>query len=78
VVLPYRAEIARIAGGDERVWPIVGNNGEVGGLLALDPHNVQVVEMAFDLRENKYVVSYDNYFNIDHKLTLVGTLALSR
>jgi len=49
VVLPYRAEIARIAGGDERVWPIVGNNGEVGGLLALDPHNVQVVEMAFDL-----------------------------
>jgi len=49
VVVPYRAEIARIAGGNERVGSIVGHNGEVGGLLALDAHNVQVVEMAFDL-----------------------------
>lgn len=49
MVVPYRAEIARIAGGNERVGSIVGHNGEVGGLLALDAHNVQVVEMAFDL-----------------------------
>lgn len=46
----YRAEIARIAGGGKRVWPIVGDDGEMGGPLALDSHNVQVVEMAFDLR----------------------------